>query len=515
MALITGYWSLAGIIISTILIITFYLYMTRKFNYWKKRGVLEISPTPIFGNFTDCILLKKKSPGYVLKELYEQGKGMPYIGFYVLDKPFLLIREREVIKNILIKDFDYFADRYGSPDDINDRLGYANLFFIRNPAWKFLRTKLTPIFTSGKLKKMFELMLECSNDLNTYLELLNLDDKGIELDIREVTAKFSTDIIGTTAYGLNVNSLNNPDAEFRRHGKKVFHIDFFRGYEMLAMFFLPGIFRLAGWKVFGKESTVFLRNALWETLIQRTESGIKRNDLIDVLIELRKTYGDQDIGGGFRFDGDDLVAQAAIFFTAGFETSSTTMAFALYELAIHPEMQDRLRKEILDALDKTNGKITYDMIFSLSYLDMIVSETLRMYPPLPFLDRKTMDTYKMPNSDLVLEKGTPIYVSLLGLHYDPEYYPNPNKFDPERFTEENKRNRPSCIYLPFGDGPRVCIGNRMGLLQTKLGIVTILSKYEVAPCKKTLIPMMINPAASMTSPLNGDIHLNIRRINAN
>jgi len=73
-----------------------------------------------------------------------------------------------------------------------------------------------------------------------------------------------------------------------------------------------------------------------------------------------------------------------------------------------------------------------------------------------------METYKDPNSDLVLEKGTPIYISMLGLHYDPEYFPDPEKFDPERFTEENKRNRPSCIYLPFGDGPRTCIGKNIG-----------------------------------------------------
>lgn len=93
---------------------------------------------------------------------------------------------------------------------------------------------------------------------------------------------------------------------------------------------------------------------------------------------------------------------------------------------------------------------------------MVVSETLRMYPTLPFLDRITMETYKVPNSELVIEKGTPIYISMLGMHYNPEYFPDPERYDPERFTEENKRDRPSCVYFPFGEGPRVCIGEDIG-----------------------------------------------------
>lgn len=124
-------------------------------------------------------------------------------------------------------------------------------------------------------------------------------DKGMEMEMKDLTAKFATDIIGSTAYGLNVNSLNNPDAEFRKYGRKVFEFDFVRGFEFLAMFFLPTIFRLAHMKVFGKETTTFLRNVFWETITERMKSGNKRNDLIDILIELKQTYGDQDVGGGF------------------------------------------------------------------------------------------------------------------------------------------------------------------------------------------------------------------------
>ncbi|XP_077262487.1 cytochrome P450 6k1-like isoform X2 [Temnothorax americanus] len=511
MALITAYWGLDGIIVLTTLIITAYLYMTRKFNYWKKRGVLEASPTPFFGNFTDCVFLKR-SPGFLLKDLYDQGKGLPCIGFYIFDKPALLVRDQEFVKNILIKDFNYFSDRYGSADANNDRLGYANVFFLKNPAWKLVRTKLSPFFTSGKLKKMFELMSECGDNLDTYLDSLKLEGKGMEIEIKELAAKFTTDIIGTTAYGLNVNCLNNPDDEFRKYGKIIFTFNIIRSFEFFAIFFLPNIVGMARVKAFGKDASVFLRKVVWETITQRMKSGKKRNDLIDILIELKRNHEDQDIGG-FKFDGDDLIAQAAVFFTAGFETSSTTITFTLYELATHPEIQDRLRKEILDALDETGGKITYDMILSLPYLDMVVSETLRMYPPLPFLDRTTTETYKVPNSDLVIEKGTPIFIPMIGLHYDSEHFPDPHEFDPERFTQENKRNRPSCLYFPFGDGPHSCIGTRMGLLQTKLGICTILRKYELTPSEKTLIPMVIDPKAFVTSPMGGNLYLNIRKVN--
>ena len=127
--------------------------------------------------------------------------------------------------------------------------------------------------------------------------------------VKEITAKFTTDIIGITAYGLNVNSLNNPDAEFRRHGKKIFEYSLYRGFEFLSVFFFPTIFRWTGMRTFGKESTGFLRRVLWETLIERTKSGQKRNDLIDTLIELRNTYKDQDIGG-FSKQNDSNVLNA-------------------------------------------------------------------------------------------------------------------------------------------------------------------------------------------------------------
>lgn len=173
MALITTYWGLDGMIALTVLIITVYLYMTRKFNYWKKRNVVEVPPMPFWGNFKECALLRM-SAGIFMKNLYNQAKGLPYIGFYVIDEPCLLICNVEIIKNVLVKDFNYFADRNGLPDP-KDRLGSSNLFFLRNPAWKVVRTKLTPVFTSGKLKKMFELMIECTKNLEIHLESLKVD----------------------------------------------------------------------------------------------------------------------------------------------------------------------------------------------------------------------------------------------------------------------------------------------------------------------------------------------------
>ncbi|XP_077262494.1 cytochrome P450 6k1-like [Temnothorax americanus] len=221
----------------------------------------------------------------------------------------------------------------------------------------------------------------------------------------------------------------------------------------------------------------------------------------------------------FTFDDDDLLAQAASFFLVGFKTISTTAAFALYELALQPEIQSMLRKEILEVLKKFNEKVTYNMMRpnsrSFPYLDMVVSETLRKYPSLGFLNRMAKRNYKVKKHNLIIEKDTPVYISVLGLHYDPKYFPNPDIFDPERFNEKNKYIIPQDVYSPFGKGQRICIAKGFGLLHTKLALLKILSKYEVTPCKKTSIPVEIDPRGAMTVPLNGVLYLKIQKINSN
>ncbi|XP_071636503.1 cytochrome P450 6k1-like [Temnothorax longispinosus] len=512
MAFMTDYWILDGTIIVTILIISYYFLMTGNFKYWEKRGVLEITPTIFDGNFKEC-LNREKAPSYFLKELYDRAKdnSKPYIGFYISDVPFLLLRNREIINHVLITDFHYFCDRYSSADP-KDRVGYANLFFIKNPSWMKLKTKLMPFFNNSTLEKMFALMLECGKHLNKYIDSLKLHGNGQIIDVMDVSSKLNMDVIWSTAYGLDANMFKDPN--FSKLGKIMLKDKYNRGYKMLHMFFLPHATSMGKLKVFQNETTDLLRKIFWHTMTRRMKSGEKRNDLIDILIELKRNSSYEERIEDFTFDDDDLLAQAASFFLFGFETCSTTTAFALYQLAVQPEIQKTLRKELLKALEKSNGKITYDMIqTSLPYLDMVISETLRLYPPLGFLNRMATKNYKVPEYDFVIEKGTPVYISILGLHYDPEYFPSPNIFDPERFNEENKRNRPSCVYFPFGEGPHECIGRRFGLLQIKLTLLIILSKYEVKSCEKTSVK--IDPKEPMTLPLNGILYLNVRKINTN
>ncbi|XP_051154633.1 cytochrome P450 6k1-like [Leptopilina boulardi] len=490
-----------------------YLYMTRKFKHWTKKGIMEIKPSAFVGNFGKCLLMKI-SPGLYFKKIYNIAKGQPYVGIYLLDRPTLLLRDPEIIKRILIKDFNSFGDRY-SRASVNDKIGNSNLFMIKNPAWKQVRSKLTPIFTSGRLKKMFLLMEEVGKDLDMHLESQLSKNNFCSLEMKEVCAKFTTDMIGTTAYGLKVNSLNNPDAEFRKCGREIFTFNIKRSIEFTTIFFIPDFVDILGFQLFSKKSTKFLRNVFWDTINERIKSGTKRNDLIDLLIELKQSQendSSQNNNNNFKFHGDNLVSQAAVFFTGGFETSSTTMSFAFYELAVNIDVQNKLRFEIEEALQANDGKITYDMVMTLPYLDMVLSETLRLYPILPYLDRVALNDYKIPETNLQIEKGTVIIVPMVGLHRDEKYFSNPNIYDPERFSEENKKSLTPCVYMPFGEGPHICIGQRLGLLQSKLGIIHIISKYEISiDTEKTSVPIKLDPKAVLTASIGG-IYLNLKKI---
>lgn len=122
-----------------------------------------------------------------------------------------------------------------------------------------------------------------------------LTDKGKIVEIKELCTKFTTDVIGSTAFGLSTNSFKDSDVEFYKHGKIIFGIE--RSFELFMTIFMPTLSRLAGLKFFGKQAGAFLRKVFWETIAQREKSGEKRNDLIDILIELKRNYGDKDMDG--------------------------------------------------------------------------------------------------------------------------------------------------------------------------------------------------------------------------
>lgn len=142
---------------------------------------------------------------------------------------------------------------------------------------------------------------------------------------------------------------------------------------------------------------------------------------------------------------------------------------------------------------------------------MTFTETLRKYPIVDTLRRKVTIPYKVPNTEFILDKDQLVLIPVFAIHRDPEIYPNPEKFDPDRFTKENTSKRHPYAWIPFGEGPRNCIGLRFGMMQTRLGIAMIINNFIVTPTDKTPIPMVLDPVGAILSPLGG-MFLNIQSV---
>ncbi|XP_018059038.1 PREDICTED: probable cytochrome P450 6a13 [Atta colombica] len=198
-----------------------------------------------------------------------------------------------------------------------------------------------------------------------------------------------------------------------------------------------------------------------------------------------------------------------MLFLAGFDTSATTICNTLYELALNHTIQNRLREEIRNMYIKSNGEITLDDINTMFYLDTICKETMRKYPVIDIITRQASSDYTFRNSQLTIPKGQVIHIPVYSIHFDPDIYPKPEIYDPERF-DEVARFRRSMHYMPFGFGPRSCIGERFGLLQLKMGLITFLRNYKFDVCEKT--PRKLKYISTVLIQHPKDIYLKITKI---
>ncbi|XP_028177596.1 cytochrome P450 6B5-like [Ostrinia furnacalis] len=176
-----------------------------------------------------------------------------------------------------------------------------------------------------------------------------------------------------------------------------------------------------------------------------------------------------------------LAAQGFFFFLAGTDTGANTMHFTLLELASNPDVLQRLHKEIDQVFEETNGEVTYDVIDKLVYLDMVVNETLRKFPPLGALQRECVRNTVLPVGNLKVERGVTVVIPTYAIHTDENFFPNPEKFDPERFAPENAAYFPKYGYMPFGEGRRICLGSRYGRIQVLSGLACLLRSFTLKP----------------------------------
>ncbi|XP_020280621.1 cytochrome P450 9e2-like [Pseudomyrmex gracilis] len=462
------------------------------FSYWKKRGIPYIPDS-----FKSFILLWK--PFFRLisftdfaNALYYHHSDVRYFGSIDLATPTVILRDPELIKDVMVKEFEHFHDHQLFVSEDIDPLFGKNIFSLRGDRWREMRNTLSPSFTASKMKLMVELISKCAHEFVDYL--VDHPDLCHSIETKQVFRRYTTDVIATAAFGISVNSMKEQNNEFYTKGVQAtkFSNGFLSMVKFIFMRAFPQFSKSIGLSLFDPAVPEFFKRIVRETIKAREEQGIVRPDMIHLLMQAR----DKDGPSAHKMTLDDIVSQAFIFFFAGFDTSSTLMCFAVHELAVNPDIQERLRKEVEEHRDE-NGDITYDSLSKMTYMEMVVSETLRKYPPVAIIDRLCTKSYELPPAkpgykSVIIEPDTVMMVPVYGLHHDPAYFPNPQKFDPERFNDENKDSMNPYTYLPFGLGPRKCIGNRFALMETKLLIAYLLQKFTFKTTEKTVEPVVFD-----------------------
>lgn len=448
-----------------VVIILFYLIGTKNHDYWKKRGVAYVKPIPFFGtNFKSYT--GQQSVVQLATKAYFQFYNEKIVGCFRGTFPELIIRDPELIKHILVIDFYNFYPRGLNTHKKVIEPMLKNLFFADGDIWKMLRQRMTPAFTSGKLKAMFPLIIERAERLQILAE--DAAVSGKVTDVRDLMARYTTDFIGACGFGIESHALNDENSSFRKLGQKIFTVKFRDIIVILFKEVFPETFKHLRFISQNTEDDVI--ELVSNIMKQRNYTPSGRNDFIDLLLELKKKgkiVGDsieRMTANGtpqrIELELDDVLmaAQVFVFFAAGFETSSSATSFTLHQLAFHPEEQRKVQEEIDRVLSKYDNKLCYDAVKDMTYLHMVFKEAMRIFPSLGYLVRECTRKYTIPNTNVTIDEGVKIVIPVQAIHNDEKYFDEPERFKPERFLPEEVQNRNKFVYLPFGEGPRSCIG---------------------------------------------------------
>lgn len=267
----------------TVALLSLYVYFKVSYSYWEKRGVPTVKATVPFGNFPGSII-SGINPAFEIVDLYKAFKGHKVGGLYKLSGPSLLLLDTDIIKDVLVKDFDHFYSRGRVFDDEAEPLD-GHLFSLSGTRWRNLRVKLTPIFTTKKMKMMFGAVVECGKELQASLQKRVND--GDTIEIHDFLARYSTDVISSCAFGIQCNCLKNPEAEFRQWGRRVFVPHFRQRMTSLMQVVYPSLVYTFKLSLVPRDVSSYFQRMVKETVEYREKNNVERNDFMQLMIQLK------------------------------------------------------------------------------------------------------------------------------------------------------------------------------------------------------------------------------------
>uniref|UniRef100_A0A2C9K756 Cytochrome P450 n=1 Tax=Biomphalaria glabrata TaxID=6526 RepID=A0A2C9K756_BIOGL len=457
-----------------------YKYMTANQGVFKKLGIDHPPTSWFFGN---AGLAFQHGNFDLQKLMYKQYKDHKVYGWYDMRRPVMVIKDLDIAKDIFIKNFNNFVDRYQIFDA--DPPFKDNLLSLSGNHWKHVRGAISPVFSASKIKKMSGHI-----ERNSKILLENLrqcQETGQEVELKDICSNFALDVIASTGFGLEINTQRDPKNKFAIEAKKVMNPN---AAIITLIYFFPVVKTLLtalGIPVLSQRSLEYFAELIDQVIEDRKKEERMGtvNDFVDLVM---RAEAESEQPGVKKLTRSEIHGQALAFILAGFETVSTVLSFTLFYLAMNPECCQKAQEEVDDKCGEQFPD--YDEVQSLTYIDMCINESMRLAPPGFFNTRICVEDtvihgIQIPK-DMVV--GVPVYA----IHHDPEIYPEPEKFDPERFNSENKASRHPMAHLPFGHGPRSCIGMRLALLELKMVLVTILQQLTPVPCSKSVFPIQLS-----------------------
>ncbi|NXX47801.1 CP3AC protein, partial [Tricholaema leucomelas] len=411
-------------------------------------------------------------------------------------QPVMAVLDPILVKNILVKEcYTIFTNRrnFGLNGLLESALNVAE-----DDQWKRIRTVLSPTFTSGKLKEMFPTIKLYGEKLVKNVEKKVADDEFVA--VKDLFGAYSMDVVTSTSFSVNIDSMSNPSDPFVTNIKKFLKFGFLNPLFMILVLFpfITPVLEKMNLTLLPSEVMEFFKNVFTKMKKEREKgSSADRVDFLQLMIDSQDS---QDSSKSAETDlyktlsDEEILAQALIFVFAGYETTSSTLSYISYSLATHPDVQQQLQDEI-DANLPNKAAPTYNALLQMEYLDMVVNECLRLFAVGGRIERVCKKTVEI--NGVTIPEGMVVMIPVHVLHRDPDYWPEPDEFRPERFSKENRESIDPYTFLPFGAGPRNCIGMRFALIIVKMAVVILLQNFSFRTCKDTPIPLVLDSKGFM------------------